>query len=279
MCAALPLGSVSSWPINTRKLFLIKGTELTGWVRGKCSKSETSFPSAALVFSDRSENSVQHCFFRRDISVIFYWDILVIYLRDVLKLAVTVFFSLYFQTFWPKWLNFFWSFRKHFGLWPKKRQCNGLRRRRLQLYRHTRPARATEVTCTSWGLNRNWRFKLLFSIVSMSVTTMPAFTPVSSPASPPFKRQPRPIMQKFLSSSQPIAPAPTTNQRCDDTFFWNSRPNTATWLVYRASICGEKPREMGVGLFYPMLMRCLHLQLVGQRWADLVYDLVLTPRG
>lgn len=54
------------------------------------------------------------------------------------------------------------------------------------------------LTVTSQGRNKNCRFRLDFSMMSMSVT-------VTAPLSP----QPRPIMAKFLSNSQPMAPAPT----------------------------------------------------------------------
>jgi len=62
-------------------------------------------------------------FFRRDISVIFFWDISVICTTVGLKLAVTLFTSLY---FWPNSLNFFRSFKKNSGLWPKKNLVCGL---------------------------------------------------------------------------------------------------------------------------------------------------------
>ena len=48
-----------------------------------------------------------------------HWNVSIIYLTVVSKLPITVFISLYFQTFWPKW-HFFRTFRKRFGLWPKK---------------------------------------------------------------------------------------------------------------------------------------------------------------
>src|SRR5689334_4866467 len=64
-------------------------------------------------------------------------------------------------------------------------------------------------TTTHWsmcqGRKRNCRLRLLFSMESMSVTT-------TDPPSP----QPRPIKARFLSSSHPIAPAPTTKYFCRD---------------------------------------------------------------
>lgn len=54
------------------------------------------------------------------------------------------------------------------------------------------------LTDTSCGWNRNCLFRLDFSMMSMSVTTI-------SPPSPAAK----PIIAKFFKSSQPIAPAPT----------------------------------------------------------------------
>ena len=54
------------------------------------------------------------------------------------------------------------------------------------------------LTCTSHGLNKNCLLRLDFSMMSISVTvTLPSGL------------HPKPIMAKFFSNSQPIAPAPT----------------------------------------------------------------------
>lgn len=57
------------------------------------------------------------------------------------------------------------------------------------------------LTVTSEGLKRNCLLRLDFSMVSMSVT-MTTPSPLASP-----------IMAKFFSSSQPMAPAPTWNDK------------------------------------------------------------------
>ena len=54
---------------------------------------------------------------------------------------------------------------------------------------------------TSDGRKRNWRLRFDFSIVSMSVTCT---------APPPDASHPTPIRARHLSSSHPMAPAPTT---------------------------------------------------------------------
>lgn len=63
---------------------------------------------------------------------------------------------------------------------------------------------AAVLTVTSDGLKRNCLLRLDFSMVSMSVT-MTSPSPAASP-----------IMAKFFSNSQPMAPAPTWNDTASD---------------------------------------------------------------
>mmetsp|Transcript_1642 Transcript_1642/g.4047 ORF Transcript_1642/g.4047 Transcript_1642/m.4047 type:complete len:430 (+) Transcript_1642:1975-3264(+) len=73
------------------------------------------------------------------------------------------------------------------------------------------------------SLNRNWRDRLLFSMVSSSVT-------VSTPLS--FGPVAMPIMAKFLRNSQPRAPAPTRNNFTPSSLRCIVRPNTAICASY-----------------------------------------------
>ena len=72
---------------------------------------------------------------------------------------------------------------------------------------------------TLFGLNKNWRFRLLTSILSPSVT-------VTLPAEP----QPTPMSAKFLSISQPRAPAPTRKIFWDMTLVCRLLPRMAMRL-------------------------------------------------
>ena len=54
----------------------------------------------------------------------FRWNISVICLVVAIKLVVTVFTGLYFRRLWPNCLNFMESFKKHIGLWTKKKPGN-----------------------------------------------------------------------------------------------------------------------------------------------------------
>jgi len=66
---------------------------------------------------------------------------------------------------------------------------------------------------TSVFLNRNCLFKLLTSILSLSVHyTLP------------FSEQPSPVSAKNFRNSQPSAPAPTRNSFVDCNFFMNFPP-------------------------------------------------------
>lgn len=82
-----------------------------------------------------------------------------------------------------------------------------------------------EHTPTSAVLNKNCLLRLLFSIVSISVIVKWPLGPV-----------PKPIMDQFLSISQPMAPAPTKNSLVLAIFSWNSRPKTAIWPSYREPV-------------------------------------------
>lgn len=123
-----------------------------------------------------------------------------------------------------------------------------------------------ELTVTSQGRKRNCRLRLDFSIVSMSVTA-------TSPPCP----HPRPIIAKFFSNSQPMAPAPTweIGKKCQQVacmdiprnwkimsrltrkyFCWlsltcNSLPNTAICPSYRQ--CFYQDREKKDNQFVPVL--------------------------
>lgn len=79
-------------------------------------------------------------------------------------------------------------------------------------------AQSLFILPTSLGRNRNCRFRLLFSIESISVIVIWPLGPV-----------PRPIMAQFFSISQPIAPAPTRNCLIFEIFSWYSLPKTAIW--------------------------------------------------
>ena len=70
--------------------------------------------------------------------------------------------------------------------------------------------------------NKNWRFRLDFSISSMSVS-------VNDPASP----VPTPMRAKFLINSQPSAPAPTMKTLSAAIFACSALPNTAICPSYR----------------------------------------------
>jgi len=73
----------------------------------------------------------------------------------------------------------------------------------------------------SLARKRNWRFRLLFSIVSRSVTWMIPLGP-----------EPTPIKLQFFNISHPIAPDPTRNCRWFTIFSWKVLPNTAICLSY-----------------------------------------------
>ena len=74
----------------------------------------------------------------------------------------------------------------------------------------------------SLNRKRNCRLKLLFSIISMSVTCVMPADEVEIP-----------IMAQFLIISQPIAPAPTRNVFSLLNFSCTSCPYTAIWESYR----------------------------------------------
>ena len=78
---------------------------------------------------------------------------------------------------------------------------------------------------TSFVRKRNCRFRLLFSIVSRSVTKIWPCGPVPSP-----------IILQFFSISQPMAPLPTKNSRVLAMRSWNFFPNTAICPSYRDPI-------------------------------------------
>mmetsp|Transcript_29787 Transcript_29787/g.97491 ORF Transcript_29787/g.97491 Transcript_29787/m.97491 type:complete len:300 (+) Transcript_29787:2674-3573(+) len=82
---------------------------------------------------------------------------------------------------------------------------------------------ATLLGCpTLCSRNRNCRFRLLFSMLSMSVT-------VTWPSSPVHM----PIMARFLRNSQPSAPQPTMKVRADASRCCSALPNTEMMWSYR----------------------------------------------
>mmetsp|Transcript_17692 Transcript_17692/g.37330 ORF Transcript_17692/g.37330 Transcript_17692/m.37330 type:complete len:304 (-) Transcript_17692:1159-2070(-) len=84
-------------------------------------------------------------------------------------------------------------------------------------------AAASDLSCwMSDARKRNWRLRLDFSMVSMSVT-------YTAPAGP----QARPMRAQFLRVSQPMAPAPTSMYRRDSRRRCSVRPKTAICPSYR----------------------------------------------
>ncbi|TNN82349.1 hypothetical protein EYF80_007470 [Liparis tanakae] len=102
-----------------------------------------------------------------------------------------------------------------------------------------------ELTVTSEGLKRNCLLRLDFSMVSMSVT-MTSPSPAASP-----------IMAKFFNSSQPMAPAPT----------WNDKPLKYTTDLHHF-LCSQTSNE---GIDGGQVTRCNIRQLLDKSVIQLLY--------